>query len=93
MKMPSAIITTPAPMSPSTFRDAAAPLVIHFPVSSPSNAVAMAGGLTELANPKKVSINRKGTVTVVDFREISQRGDRPFLLQPDDVITVAERLF
>ena len=57
------------------------------------NAVAMAGGLTELANPKKVSINRKGTVTVVDFREISQRGDRPFLLQPDDVITVAERLF
>ncbi len=57
------------------------------------NAVALAGGLTELANPKKVSINRRGTVTVVDFREVSQRGDRPFLLQPDDVITVAERLF
>jgi polysaccharide export outer membrane protein len=57
------------------------------------NAVAMAGGLTELANPKKLSLNRKGTVTVLDFRQISQRGDRPFLLQPDDVITVAERLF
>ena len=57
------------------------------------NAIAMGGGLTELANPKKVSINRRGTVTVIDFREISQRGDRPFLLQPDDVITVAERLF
>lgn len=57
------------------------------------NAIAMAGGLTELANPKKVSINRKGSVTVVDFKAISQRGDRPFLLQPDDVITVAERLF
>lgn len=57
------------------------------------NAIAMAGGLTELANPKKVSINRKGTVTVVDFKAISQRGDRPFLLQPDDVVTVAERLF
>ena len=57
------------------------------------NAIAMAGGLTELANPKKVSINRKGTVTLVDFREVSQRGDRPFLLRPDDVITVAERLF
>ena len=57
------------------------------------NAIALAGGLTELANPKKVSINRKGRVTIVDFKAISQRGDRPFLLQPDDVITVAERLF
>lgn len=57
------------------------------------NAVALAGGLTELANPKKVTINRRGTVTVVDFKAISQRGDRPFLLQPDDVVTVAERLF
>jgi polysaccharide biosynthesis/export protein len=57
------------------------------------NAIALAGGLTELANPKKVTINRKGTVTVVDFKVISQRGDRPLMLQPDDVITVAERLF
>lgn len=56
-------------------------------------AVALAGGLTELANPKKVSINRRGTVIVKDFKEISQRGDQPFFLQPDDVVTVAERLF
>lgn len=57
------------------------------------NAIALAGGLTELANPKKVTINRKGTVTVVDFKAISQRGDRPLVLLPDDVVTVAERLF
>jgi len=57
------------------------------------NAIALAGGLTELANPKKVSINRKGKVIVLDYREVSQRGDRPFLLQPDDVVTVAERMF
>lgn len=57
------------------------------------NAIALAGGLTQLSNPRKVSINRKGTVTVVDFQSISQRGDRPYLLQPDDVVTVAERLF
>lgn len=57
------------------------------------NAIALAGGLTDLANPKKVTINRKGTVTVVDFKAISQRGDRPLILQPDDVVTVAERLF
>ncbi len=57
------------------------------------NAIALAGGVTDLANPKKVSINRKGQVTLVNFKEISERGDRPFLLQPDDVVTVAERIF
>ena len=56
-------------------------------------AIAQAGGLTELANPKKLTINRKGSVIAVDYKEISQRGDRPFPLYPGDVITVAERLF
>jgi polysaccharide export outer membrane protein len=57
------------------------------------NAIALCGGLTELANPKKITINRKGEIILLNFREISQRGDRPFLLQPEDVVTVAERLF
>jgi polysaccharide export outer membrane protein len=57
------------------------------------NAIALAGGITELANPKKVTINRKGQVSVVNFKEVSERGDRPMWLQPDDVITVAERMF
>ena len=55
------------------------------------SAIAMAGGLTELANPKKITINRKGKTITVDYKEISQRADQPFLLQPDDIITVAER--
>ncbi len=69
---------------------------VPFPLSGRLDlvtAVSRAGGLTPLANPKKVSINRRGKVTTVNFREISQRGDQPFLLQPGDVITVAERLF
>ena len=49
--------------------------------------------VTELANPKKVTINRKGQVTLVNFKEISERGDRPYWLLPDDVVTVAERIF
>lgn len=57
------------------------------------NAIALAGGLTELANPKKVTINRRGKEMEVNFREVSQRGDRPMLLQPEDVITVKERFF
>ena len=56
-------------------------------------AIALAGGLTELANPKKISINHKGKVSVVDFKVVSQRGDQPYLLQPDDVVNVPERIF
>ncbi len=56
-------------------------------------AIAMAGGLSELANPRKITINRKGKISTVDYKEISQRGDTPLLLQPDDIITVPERLF
>jgi polysaccharide export outer membrane protein len=57
------------------------------------NAIALCGGLTELANPKKITVNRKGKIILLDFKVISQRGDQPFLLQPEDVVTVAERLF
>ena len=57
------------------------------------SAIAMAGGLSDLANPKKITINRKGRVITVDYKEISQRGDQPFLLQPDDIVNVPERLF
>lgn len=69
---------------------------LAFPISGKLDlisAVAAAGGLTELANPKKITVNRKGRVITLDYKEISQRGDQPFLLQPDDIVTVPERLF
>lgn len=72
------------------------PGAVTFPVDGRLDlvtAVALAGGLADLANPRKVSINRKGKVTVVDFREISERSGQPYLLDPDDIITVSERLF
>ncbi len=55
-------------------------------------AIASVGGLTDLANPKKVTINRKGKVFIVDYKKVSQEGN-PIQLEPGDVITVAERLF
>lgn len=55
--------------------------------------IAAAGGVTEMGNPRKVTVNRKGTILKVDFKDVSQRGDRKFKILPDDVITVAERLF
>lgn len=69
---------------------------VAFPVDGKLDlvtAIARAGGFTELANPKKVSVNRGGRVTVHDVKEMSSRGDTPFRLEPDDIITVPERLF
>lgn len=69
---------------------------LPFPVNGKLDlvtAIAMAGGLTDLANPKKLSINRKGVLIPVDYKQISEKGDSPFQLQPDDIITVPERLW
>lgn len=56
-------------------------------------AIAQAGGFTELANPKKVSINRAGRVTLLNLREMTEKGNRGYFLQPEDIVTVAERFF
>jgi len=56
-------------------------------------AIARVGGFTELANPRKTSINRKGRVIVVDVRAMSSRGGTMFKLEPDDIITVPQRFF
>ena len=56
-------------------------------------AIARAGGFTELANPKKVTIVRRGDSQIIDARKLSEKGAAPFMLEPDDIITVAERMF
>ncbi|WP_411826055.1 polysaccharide biosynthesis/export family protein [Luteolibacter sp. AS25] len=69
---------------------------VSFPLSGRLdivNAIALSGGMTEYANPKKISINRKGQILKINFLEVAQRGDRPYLIYPDDVITVSERFF
>ncbi len=69
---------------------------LGFPVSGNLDlisAIAMAGGLTEMAHPSKITINRKGKSIVVDYKAMTKRGDQPVMLQPDDIIIVAERLF
>jgi polysaccharide export outer membrane protein len=56
-------------------------------------AVARAGGFNEMANQKKISVNRKGRVILVDVKEASEKGSNIFKLEPDDIITVPARLF
>lgn len=56
-------------------------------------AISRAGGFHQLANSRKVNVNRGGKVQVVDVRELSERGGSVFTLQPGDVVTVPERYF
>jgi polysaccharide export outer membrane protein len=61
-------------------------------------AVAMAGGYTRLANPSKITVSRSGngqkTTAIVDGRAMAKDpATQSYLIQPDDTITVAERLF
>lgn len=56
-------------------------------------AIARAGGFTDLANPRKVTVNRGGNVMLLDVREMSEKGAKPFRLEPNDIICVPERLF
>lgn len=56
-------------------------------------AIAYAGGLTDMANPKKVMINRNGKDMEVNFKELSSQGNRVFPIYPKDVIEVKERFW
>ena len=69
---------------------------LNFPIDGKLDlltAIARAGGYTELANPKKVNVSRKGKVTEVNARELEKDGAAPYMLQPEDVIIVTERRF
>lgn len=69
---------------------------VAFPVNGRLDlltAITLAGGFHELANPRRVEVNRKGKVTTINVREMSEKGSSRFALQPDDIITVPERWF
>jgi polysaccharide export outer membrane protein len=56
-------------------------------------ALAVAGGFKDFANPKKIRILRKGPNGAIEtinynYKEAIERSDRPFFLQPGDTIIV-----
>ncbi len=55
-------------------------------------AIALAGGLTDLANPKKVTVRRGDEVVQLDYQALS-RGGRSYPLRPGDIVSVARRIF
>jgi polysaccharide biosynthesis/export protein len=67
---------------------------VEFPVDGELDllgAIARAGGFHELANEKKVTLNRKGKVQVIDVRALREAGDSVYPLKPGDVISVPQR--
>jgi polysaccharide export outer membrane protein len=69
---------------------------VQFPIDGRLDlvtAIAQAGHFTDLANPKKVNLNRKGQVFTFNVKEMTDKGSQPYFLLPDDIVTVSERLF
>jgi polysaccharide export outer membrane protein len=69
---------------------------VEFPVDGALDlvgAISRAGGFHELANMKKVTVNRNGKVHVIDVRKLSESGTEGFKLVPGDVVSVPERVF
>lgn len=56
-------------------------------------AIGMAGGVTEIANAKKITLKRGGSVTRINLNEITSGSGRDIPLQDGDVLTIPEGLF
>ncbi|WP_035614047.1 polysaccharide biosynthesis/export family protein [Haloferula sp. BvORR071] len=57
------------------------------------DAISQAGNCTELANPKKVKINRQGEVTEINLKEMIEKGSKSYPLRPNDMIIVPDRIW
>jgi polysaccharide biosynthesis/export protein len=72
------------------------PGAIEFPLEGGLDlltGIAMAGGFTDLANPKKVTVNRRGVITSLDAKSMSEQGSKTYQLLPGDIVTVMERWY
>lgn len=56
-------------------------------------AVGMAGGVTRIANGRKVTLKRGGTVRLINLKEIAAGQGEDIPLQDGDVISIPESLF
>jgi protein involved in polysaccharide export with SLBB domain len=56
-------------------------------------AIGMAGGVTRIANAKKITLKRGGNVRVVNLNEITSGKGSDIPLQDGDVLTIPEGLF
>ena len=62
------------------------------------DAIAEAGGYTNIANPAKVNVRRKGAgaeqIFTINAKQMAKDStQQPFYIQPGDVITVSETIF
>ena len=55
-------------------------------------AIALAGGLTDLAKQNKVTVRRGKETVLIDYEALSRAG-RSFAMQPGDIVTVPRRIF
>ena len=56
-------------------------------------AIGMAGGVTRIANQKKIALKRGGSVRTINLSEITSGKGADIALQDGDMITIPESLF
>lgn len=56
-------------------------------------AIAVAGGYTEFADPKKVMLTRSGVVRTINMRDIERNPTQDFMIESGDVIRVPRSIF
>ncbi len=56
-------------------------------------AIGMAGGVTRIANVKKITLKRGGNVRIINLKDITSGGGVDIPLQDGDVISIPEGLF
>ncbi|MGD7651738.1 MAG: polysaccharide biosynthesis/export family protein [Verrucomicrobiales bacterium] len=56
-------------------------------------AIGMAGGVTGIANKKKITLKRGGSVRVLDLKAIASGRGKDLMLRDGDVVNVPESLF
>lgn len=58
-------------------------------------AIAAAGGFTRIGNPRRITVQRtvgsENQKITLDSEAMSKKKEQPFLIRPDDVITVGEK--
>ncbi|MGE9270115.1 MAG: polysaccharide biosynthesis/export family protein [Verrucomicrobiales bacterium] len=69
---------------------------VQFPLTGKLDiltALARAGGFTQMANPKRVAVNRGGNTIVIDVKKLTESGNERIYLQPGDIVTVPESIW
>ncbi len=57
------------------------------------DAILLSGDCTELGNRSKIKVTRAGLLTIVDLKDMIEKGKPPYYLKPGDIVNVPDRFW